>query len=189
MAAAADASREWAIRHESRSARRTRLSVAGVAGGVGATTVATAIGAADRGVFVGRAVDVLVCRATGDCMIRAGRAAQLAAAATGRKPVLAITAADASGPSRPVTARLRLLEPHAAAVIVLPFVRRWRELAVPLDEVCGLLAVPRTELPRSLRRYAAAVHDLRTALDARCTAPARPTPGRATPTSILGRTP
>ncbi|WP_300011118.1 hypothetical protein [Pseudonocardia sp.] len=187
MTAAADATRAWATRHESRATRRTRLSVAGVAGGVGATTVATAIGAADRGVYVGRAVDVLVCRATGDSLIRAGRAAQLVAAATGRKPVLAITAADASGPSRPVTAQLRLLEPHASAVIVLPFVRRWRELAVPLDEVRGLLAVPRTELPRSLRRYADAAHDLRAALDARAPAAVRPAPGRAAPTSILGR--
>jgi hypothetical protein len=114
------------------AARRARLlSVAGVAGGVGASTVATVLGAADRGVFVGRAVDVLVCRATGDSLIRAGRAAQLVAAAGGRGPVLAVTAADASGPSRPVTARLRLLEPHTAAVVVLPFVHRWRELAVP----------------------------------------------------------
>jgi hypothetical protein len=186
---AAETSRAWASRHESRAARRARLSVAGVAGGVGATTVATAIGAVDRGVFVGRAVDVLVCRATGDSLIRAGHAAQLVVAATGRKPVLAVTAADASGPSRPMTARLRLLEPHAAAVIVLPFVRRWRELAVPMDEVRGLLAVPRTELPRSLRRYAIAAHDLRTALDGRSPAPARPIPGRAATDPILGRTP
>lgn len=189
MTAAAETTRAWATRHESRAARRTRLSVAGVAGGVGATTVATAIGAIDRGVYVGRAVDVLVCRATGDSLIRAGRAAQLVAAATGRKPVLAITAADASGPSRPVAARLRLLEPHAAAVIVLPFVRRWRELAVPLDEVRGLLAVPRTELPRSLRRYADAVHNLRAALSARSPAAVRPIRGRAAPTSTLRRTP
>jgi hypothetical protein len=167
MTAAAETTRAWVAGQESRAARRTRLSVAGVAGGVGATTVATAIGAADRGVYVGRAVDVLVCRATGDSLIRAGRAAQLVAAATGRKPVLAITAADASGPSRPVTARLRLLEPHVAAMIVLPFVRRWRELAVPIDEVRGLLVVPRTELPRSLRRYADAAHDLRAALNTR----------------------
>jgi hypothetical protein len=157
--------------------------VAGVAGGVGATTVATAIDAADRGVFVGRAVDVLVCRATGDSLIRAGRAAQLVAQVTGRRPVLAVTAADESGPSRPVTARLRLLEPHAAAVVVLPFVRRWRELAVPLDEVRGLLAVPRTEQPRNLRRYAATAQDLRSALDGGSPAPARPIPARATTTA------
>src|SRR3954468_21866724 len=114
-----------------------RLSVAGVAGGVGATTVAIGIGAADRGVFTGRAVDVLVCRATGDSLLRAARAAQLVVADQAPQPVLAITAADASGPTRPVTARIRLVEPHAATVVVLPFVRRWQDLSVPLDEVRG----------------------------------------------------
>ncbi|WP_433273968.1 hypothetical protein ACQPZA_24020 [Pseudonocardia xinjiangensis] len=169
--------------------RRGRLSVAGVAGGVGTTTVATAIGASDGGVFAGRPVGVLVCRATGDSLIRAGRAAQLVAAATGRHPVLAVTAADSSGPSRPVSARLRLLEPHAAAVVVLPFVRRWRDLATPLEDVRGLLTLPRAEVPRALRRYAAALHDLSAALERRSPAAARPaTPGRAAiPTR--GRTP
>jgi len=49
----------------------------------------------------------------------------LVAQVTGRKPVLPVAAADASGPSRPVSARLRLLEPHAVAVVGLPFVRWW----------------------------------------------------------------
>ena len=178
-----------------RTARRGRLSVAGVAGGVGTTTVATAIGAVDRGVFVARPSDVLVCRATGDSLIRAGQAARLIAEATGRRPVLAVTAADAAGPSRPTAARLRLLGPHVTAVVVLPFVRRWRELAVPLDEVRGLLAVPRTELPRRLRGYANAAHHLRAQLDDRSPAPAgrtgRPAGRLVRPaaTSILGRTP
>lgn len=131
-----------------------RRSVAGVAGGVGTTNLATAIGATDRGVFVGRPVDVLVCRATGDSLVRAGRAAQLIISTSGIRPVLAVTSADASGPSRPVSARLRLLEPHTAAIVVLPYVRRWRDLTSPLDEVRGLLAVPRGEVPRALRGYA-----------------------------------
>lgn len=171
-----------------RESRRGRLAVAGVAGGVGTTTVATALGAADRGVFVGRPVDVLVCRATGDSLIRAGRAAQLVAQVTGRRPVLAVTAADAHGPSRPVTTRLRLLEPHAAAVVVLPYVRRWRELASPLDEVRGLAAAHPAELPRRLRRYADALRDLRSAVNGRSPASARPVPGRASPTATIGRT-
>lgn len=174
-----------------RAARRAK--VAGVAGGVGTTTVATAIGAVDRGVFVARAADVLVCRATGDSLIRAGRAARLITEATGHRPVLAVTAADAAGASRPTAARLRLLGPHVAAVVVLPFVRRWRELAVPLDEVRDLLTVPRTELPRQLRAYAKAVSTLRAQLGDHPPTPA-PT-GRATrlvrlaATSRLGRTP
>lgn len=162
-----------------KSARAGRPSVAGVAGGVGATTVATAIGATDCGVFTGRAVDVLVCRATGDSLVRAARAAQLVIADGHGRPVLAVTAADTAGPSRPMTARLRLLEPHAAAVVVLPHVRRWRELAVPLDEVRSLLTRPLTELPRPLRRYAAALRELAQAVGRAAppsTRPASPRP-------------
>jgi hypothetical protein len=145
-------------------ARRLRRGlVAGVAGGVGTTTVATAIGGRDCGVFLGRPVDVLVCRATGDSLLKAARAAQLVVADGRHRPVLAVTPADASGLTRPVIARMRLLEPNTAAVIVLPFVRRWKELAVPLDEVRGLLSVPLTELPRPLRRYAARALELRMA--------------------------
>ncbi|MBW0113832.1 hypothetical protein [Pseudonocardia abyssalis] len=110
--------------------------------------------------FVGRPVDVLVCRATGDSLVRAGRAAQLIISTSGIRPVLAVTSADTSGPSRPVSARLRLLEPHTAAIVVLPYVRRWRDLTSPLDEVRGLLAVPRGEVPRALRRYADVARDV-----------------------------
>ena len=131
------------------------LVVAGVGGGVGTTTIATALGLRDRGVFVGRAADVLVCRAAGDSLIRAGYAAQLAFAWGQARPIVAVTAADLSGASRPTAARLRLLEPHTAAVIILPFVRRWRELAAPLDEVRDLLRLPLRDQPRGVRPYAA----------------------------------
>jgi hypothetical protein len=101
--------------------------------------------------------------------------------------VLAVTAADAAGPSRPVTARLRLLEPNTAAVVVLPFVRRWRELPTPLDEARVLLAIPRTDLPRALRRYAAAVDQIATALTGRSPTPPRPVHGRAAITAPTPR--
>jgi hypothetical protein len=98
--------------------------------------------------------------------------------------VLAVTAADTTGPSRPVAARLRLLEPHTAAVVVLPYVRRWQELATPLDDVRDLLARPLTELPRPLRRYATAVRELHAALGG--TPPAiRPSPRPLTARSAL----
>jgi hypothetical protein len=54
--------------------------VAGVGGGVGTSTVAAAVGGRDRGVFTGRGVDVLVCRSTGESLIRATRAAPCVAA-------------------------------------------------------------------------------------------------------------
>ncbi len=171
-----------------RRVHRGRPTVAGVAGGVGTTTVAAALGAVDRGVVVGRGVDILVCRATGDSLVRAGRAAQLVAAATGRRPVIVVTAADAGGACRPTTARLRLLEPHASAIVALPFVRRWRELAAPLDEARTLLRLPLGEVPRPLRRYAGALHDLVSALDARPSAPARPDHARPATTSTVRRT-
>jgi hypothetical protein len=165
-----------------------RVTVAGVAGGVGATTVARAIAGVDRGVFTGRPVDVLVCRATGDSLVRASRATHVLAAA-GHQPVVAVTAADASGPTRPVTARLRLLEPHTSAVVVLPFVRRWRELAVPLDDVRDLLTRPLTELPRQLRRYATAARELRAAVGAPLPASTRRTAAPlARPVPTIGRT-
>lgn len=164
-----------------------RRAVAGVAGGVGTSTLAAAMGARDRGVFVGRAVDVLVCRATGDSLIRAGHAAQLITQTTGRKPIVAVTAADASGPSRPVTARLRLLEPHTSAVVVLPFIRRWRDVTAPLEEARALFAVPRTDLPRPLRRYAVAVQSLVAVLGGRAVATPTPPLGREMSRHILGR--
>ncbi len=108
---------------------------------------------------------------------------------TGRLPVLAVTAADATGPSRPVTARLRLLEPNASSVVVLPFVRRWRELAAPLDEARVLLAVPRTDLPRPLRRYAASVDDVVAALLGRHPPPLRPVRGPVARTAPTLRRP
>ena len=164
-----------------------RRAVAGVAGGVGTSTLAAAMGARDRGVFVGRAVDVLVCRATGDSLIRAGRAAQIITQTTGRKPVVAVTAADSSGPSRPVTARLKLLEPHTAAVIVLPFVRHWRDVTAPLDEARALFAVPRTDLPRPLRRYTGAIQSVVSALGGRAVTTLTPPAARSLSRHILGR--
>ncbi len=134
--------------------------VAGVAGGVGTTTIARALAGVDRGVFTGRPVDVLVCRATADSLVRAARAAYLISSQQHRRPVLAVNTADIAGPSRPGVARMRLLEPHTAGVVVLPYVRRWRDLATPLADVTGLLNRPVTELPRPLRRFATAVHSL-----------------------------
>ena len=107
------------------AAARRAPTVAGVAGGVGTTTIARALAGSDRGVFTGRPVDVLVCRATADSLVRAARAAYLISTQQQRRPVLAVNSGDVTGPSRPSAARMRLLEPHTAGVVVLPYVRRW----------------------------------------------------------------
>ena len=140
--------------------------VAGVGGGVGTSTVAAAVGGRDRGVFTGRGVDVLVCRSTGESLIRATRAAPCVAADGLGPPVLAVSHDARTGLSRPTAARLRLVEPHAAAVVLLPFVPRWREVASPLDEARDLLTRSPTGLPRPLREYAAAIGRLAAAITA-----------------------
>ena len=165
------------------AAARRAPTVAGVAGGVGTTTIARALAGSDRGVFTGRPVDVLVCRATADSLVRAARAAYLISTQQHRRPVLAVNTADAAGPSRPSVARMRLLEPHTAGVVVLPYVRRWRDLATPLQDVTGLLTRPVTELPRPLRRFATAVHALAHSLGHRTATPRRRT--RPLPTDPL----
>lgn len=172
-----------AVPKQGPGARRGGVTVGGVGAGVGASTVATALGIVDRGIFVGRPVDLLVCLATGDSLVRAGYAAQLVTAWSGRQPVVAVTGADNAGPSRPVAARLRLLEPHTTGVVVLPFVRRWREMTAPPEEIRDLLRLPLTDQPRGVRRYATALLDLRETLERRSPTAARHTPWRAAPTS------
>jgi hypothetical protein len=140
--------------------------VAGVGGGVGTSTVAAAVGGRDRGVFTGRGIDVLVCRSTGESLLRATRAAPCVAADGLGPPVLAVSQDAPSGLSRPTTARLRLIEPYACAVVLLPFVPRWREVASPVEEARDLLTRSPAHLPRPLRDYAAAIGRLAVAITA-----------------------
>jgi hypothetical protein len=73
--------------------------------------------------------------------------------------VLAVTLAGRA-PRGPLRARLELLEPDAAALVLLPHVRRWCTLADPLAEAAQLLVEPAAQLPRPLRAYAAALREL-----------------------------
>lgn len=146
--------------------RRGRISVAGVSGGVGTTTLATAIDGIDRGVFVGRPVDVLVCRGTAESLQRAGQAAQLQSDSTGRRPLLAVTATESGGLSRGVSARLRLTSGYTSQVVTVPMVRRWRDSTTHLQDARSTLTGRPAELPRALRGYARAIHDIRGYLDA-----------------------
>jgi hypothetical protein len=149
------------------AARPARVLVAGVGGGVGTTTLATALSGVDRGVFTGRAVDVVVCRSTAESVTRAARAAQLVRIGSAAPPVLAVTAAGPARPDRALLARLRLLEPHAAAIVLLPYVSQWSSAAAPLDSLHAALRRAPEELPRALRGYLRAVAALSDALTSR----------------------
>ena len=170
-------------------------AVVGVAGGVGTSTVAVALGGLDLGVFTGRRADVVVCRATVASVLRAGRVAALCG-----RPVVAVTAVDTGKPSSALRSRLALLEPHTAAVVALPWVPQWRDLVDPLEQLrradvrAGRAAAP---TGRRLRRRSGR-HPRRARLpddQLRCTrfvsarASRRSAPGARCPGCPLPRTP
>lgn len=138
--------------------------VVGVSGGVGTTTVANALQGRDRGRFTGRPVDVLVCRSTSQSLLLAANAAQCLSYSPELRPVLAVTADGPYAPTKAINARLRMVEPHTSAVVVLPYVRRWRESARPLSDLLVLLELPASQLDRQLREYAVAVRALAAAV-------------------------
>lgn len=135
--------------------------VAGAAGGVGTTTLATALHAYDAGRSVGPHVDVLVCRGTEESL---RRAEHLLRALDGPRPVLAVTA-DVPGVRR-LPSRLRTVRRLASGVVVLPGVPRWRTLADPIAEAATLLAQSPESLPRALRSYAEALRTVAATLTA-----------------------
>jgi hypothetical protein len=134
-------------------------TVAGVGGGVGTSTVAAALGVRDLGVFTGRPADVVVCRATVASVLLAGRVTALSA-----RPVVAVTAVDTGRPSGALRSRLALLEPHTAAVITLPWVPPWCDLADPIQELREQLTRPAAKLPRPVGGYLVALAAIHTAL-------------------------
>jgi hypothetical protein len=135
-------------------------AVAGVAGGVGTTTLAMALRGRDGGPAA--AADVLACRATMDSLRQA--ADVLERAGPGPRPVLAVTLDGARLPRGPVRARLRVLEPETSAVVLLPHVRTWRTADDPAAEAATLLVEPVERVPWALQAYATAVHDLAAAV-------------------------
>ncbi|WP_147201032.1 hypothetical protein [Pseudonocardia asaccharolytica] len=133
--------------------------VAGVAGGVGTTTVAVALHGLDAGRAVDPRVDVLVCRCAGDSLHRAARLTDRFGG-PGPRPVLAVTA-EGSVPARsPLHAALQQVQSQFSGIVVLPRIERWRELLDPLTEASGMLAQPADALPRQLRGYATALRQL-----------------------------
>jgi hypothetical protein len=134
--------------------------IVGVSGGVGTTTLATALRGCDRGRALDQGVDVLVCRATGDSLHAAAAATSWLANAGRPRPALAVTS-DSPVPVRGVPrVRLQQMHPWFAGLVVLPHVILWREFTDPLRHVAQLAAYPVPELPRQLRGYAAALERL-----------------------------
>jgi hypothetical protein len=119
------------------------------------------VAAALRGYDQGRAVDegfeVLTCRCTGDSLHAAATVTSWLAANSRPRPVLAVTC-DGPVPARgPLRARLRMIEPQVAGLVVLPFVAHWRELTDPRREAAALAEYPAARLPKTLRGYGEAV--------------------------------
>jgi hypothetical protein len=153
--------------------------IAGVAGGVGATTLARAVYGIDCGIYPGGVVvDVLVARST---MYSLG-CAQRAIAAAPERPILAVVADQPrTRLSSTARARLRMTEPHVMATIMIPYVPGWSASDDPHKAAEQVLRA--TELPKPERAFVAALHDLidllRPRLIARQHSSAPPDPTRA----------
>ena len=134
--------------------------VAGAGGGVGATAVASALGAVDAGLYrAGQPVHVLVCRLT---MASIGDA-QRAIAAAPAAPVLAVVAdIPRAGLTGGMRARLRMTEPLVPATVMVPYVSGWRDLADPWTAAATWQQDPR--VPRPMRAFVAAIQRLAAAV-------------------------
>lgn len=133
--------------------------VCGVAGGVGVTTIAAALRARDGGVYHGGPADVVVCRSTSSSV---GAAHRVINAVPGA-PVLVVVA---DGPLRtpaPVKARVRMVEPHLAGLVWMPYVEQWRHTDDAFKHAAAVTSHP-DGMPKWLQAWAAAVQQLGTAV-------------------------
>lgn len=130
--------------------------IAGVAGGVGTTTIAAALRGLDCGLYrANKPVQVLVCRSTLNSLGCAQRALQY----TPDPPVLAVVDDVPNGSLSTNTAnRLRMTEGYVADIIRIPFVSEWRDAENPHHHAADLLVS--AEQPKGLRAYVVAVQDL-----------------------------
>jgi hypothetical protein len=142
--------------------------IAGVAGGVGTTTLSAALRGIDLGVYrAGDPVDVLVARAT---MVSLGAAQRALAATPGPPPLLAVVADQARG-GLPDNAghRLRMTEGRLSAIVHVPYVQGWRHLDNPYLSAYETLTGGLTQrLPgRAARGFAAAAREIAQAITPR----------------------
>ena len=111
--------------------------VGGVAGGVGTTTVAALLQAADVGIVQPEGVvrvHVLVCRSTASSV----QAAVVLAARMPLTPVLAVVADCGDRPPATVRHRLHMAEPNLAAMVRVPWWPSLREADDPAERVAAL---------------------------------------------------
>jgi hypothetical protein len=134
--------------------------VAGAGGGVGTSVVASALGAADAGLYrAGQPVHVLVCRLT---MASIGDA-QRAIAAAPFPPVLAVVGdIPRAGLTGGMRGRLRMTEPLVPATVMVPYVTGWRDLADPWSAAAAWQQDPRP--PRPMRAFVGAIQQLAAAV-------------------------
>jgi hypothetical protein len=133
--------------------------VCGVKGGVGTTTIATALHGRDLGVYCGGPADIVVCRSTSSSV---GTAHRVINAIPGT-PVLVVVA---DGPLRtpaPVKARTRMVEPHLTALVWIPYVEQWRHTDDALKHAAAVTSHP-DGMPKWLHPWAAALRQLGTAV-------------------------
>jgi hypothetical protein len=129
--------------------------VCGVAGGVGVTTIATALQARDLGVYSGGPADIVVCRSTSSSV---GAAHRVINTVPGT-PVLVVVA---DGPLRtpaPVKARIRMVEPHLSGLVWMPYVEQWRHTDEVLTHAKAVSSHP-DGAPKWLQPWVAAIRQL-----------------------------
>lgn len=130
--------------------------IAGVAGGVGTSTIAAALRGRDCGLYrAHKPAQVLVCRSTLTSLGCAQRALQY----TPFPPVLAIVDDVPNGSLATNTAnRLRMTEGYVSDIVRIPFVVEWRDVENPQHTAADLLVT--ADQPKPLRAYVAAVRRL-----------------------------
>lgn len=138
--------------------------IVGLTSGSGTSTLAAALHARDAGRFEEWAAcgaDIVVCGAE-HASLR--RAATLACAPGGARPLLAVTLGTGDHEQHAVEPALRALQPRFSAVVVLPHVPRWHDRVLPHDDAAAVLAQVSEHLTRPLRAYATALRTLAAAV-------------------------
>ena len=130
------------------------ISVAGVAGGVGTSTVAALISSLDVGIWRQHpvAVDVLVCGPSSSSTAHAERIIATHLAGLGCSPVLVVVSDGHRRTPADSRARLTTLKPYCVDIVRVPWVPIWRDVAAPsLDPFPAQLAPLICEIQTALQ--------------------------------------